>query len=82
MYNAYPARGKEETWEKRVVCISWLMGCYKTMMQQANGRCAQHASIAQHNCLFELRALMAERCLGKSRTQRGSAASCAAKGIA
>lgn len=39
VYNAYPARAKVHTWEKRVVCISWVFGCYKTMMQQVDGRC-------------------------------------------
>ena len=38
VYNAYPARTKTETWEKRLSCISWVFGCYKTMMQQVNGR--------------------------------------------
>jgi hypothetical protein len=38
VYNAYPARGKQRTWEKRVVCISWIFGCYKNIVQQADGR--------------------------------------------
>ena len=38
MYNAYHARSKTETWEKRLTCISWMFGCYKTMMQQVDGR--------------------------------------------
>ena len=41
VYNAYPAKGKQKTWEKRVVCISWVMGCYKTMKQKTDGRYGQ-----------------------------------------
>ena len=40
VYNAYTARGKVQTWERRMVCISWVMGCYKTMMQRVDGKCA------------------------------------------
>ena len=38
VYNAYTARTKTETWEKRLSCISWTFGCYKTMMQRVDGR--------------------------------------------
>ena len=38
VYNAYPERSKTETWEKRLTCISWMFGCYKTMIQQVEGR--------------------------------------------
>ncbi len=38
VYNAYPVKAKQKTWEKRVVCVSWLFGCYKTMKQQVDGR--------------------------------------------
>ena len=44
VYNAYPERSKTETWEKRLTCISWMFGCYKTMIQQVEGRqaCCSH----------------------------------------
>ena len=38
VYNAYPERSKTETWEKRLTCISWMFGCYKTMIQQVEGQ--------------------------------------------
>ncbi|BDA43045.1 probable Sn1-specific diacylglycerol lipase alpha [Coccomyxa sp. Obi] len=47
VYNAYPVKAKEKTWEKRVVCVSWLFGCYKTMRQQVDGRSAPLNSVAQ-----------------------------------
>ena len=45
VYNAYPERSKTETREKRLTCISWMFGCYKTMIQQVEGRqvsCSHH----------------------------------------
>lgn len=38
VYNAYTSRGKVKTWERRMLCISWCMGCYKTMMQRVDGK--------------------------------------------
>lgn len=48
VYNAYPERSKTETWEKRLTCISWTFGCYKTMIQQVEGRqacCSSNMSL-------------------------------------
>ena len=69
VYNAYPAKGKQKTWEKRVVCISWVMGCYKTMKQNVDGRCGRVPTcIAQQhlrlpNCIKSW-AVKAETCCG------------------
>lgn len=38
VFNAYPSRGQPNTWEKRVVCISWLFGCYKSVVRNVEGR--------------------------------------------
>jgi len=40
VYNAYPNRAEANTWEKRVKCVSWLFGCYKSVVRQVEGQCA------------------------------------------
>ena len=52
VYNAYHARSKTETWEKRLSCISWVFGCYKTMMQQVDGRQASSAPPQPPLCML------------------------------
>ncbi|KAK9821582.1 hypothetical protein WJX81_008445 [Elliptochloris bilobata] len=47
VYNAYPNRGESNTWEQRVKCVSYLFGCYKSVVRQVEGRTTPLTSIAQ-----------------------------------
>lgn len=47
IYNAFPEHSKQENWEKRCLCVSWLCGCAQDVKQDVDGRGAPLPSIAQ-----------------------------------
>ncbi|KAL3137504.1 hypothetical protein ABBQ38_004792 [Trebouxia sp. C0009 RCD-2024] len=47
IYNAYPEHNKQENWERRCLCVSWLCGCAQDMQRKVEGRGAPLPSIAQ-----------------------------------
>ena len=38
IYNAFPEHSKQENWEKRCLCVSWLCGCAQDVKQDVDGR--------------------------------------------
>ena len=38
IYNAYPEHSKQENWEKRCLCVSFLCGCAQDVKQDVDGR--------------------------------------------
>ena len=38
IYNAYPEHNKQENWERRCLCVSWMCGCAQDMQRKVEGR--------------------------------------------
>lgn len=38
IFNAYPEHNKQENWERRCLCVSFLCGCSKDVKQDVDGR--------------------------------------------
>ena len=48
IYNAFPEHSKQENWEKRCLCVSWLCGCAQDVKQDVDGRYIQCTTL--HSC--------------------------------